>query len=38
MNAAIIVDDREDVAKEAMQKHKKFIPNSWALFNIRPPL
>jgi hypothetical protein len=31
MNAAIIIDDREDVAKEAIEKHKKFIPSSWAV-------
>jgi len=35
--AAIIVDNRENVAKEAMQRHKKFIPKSWDVFNIKPP-
>ena len=37
MNAAIIIDDREDVAQEAMDRHKRFIPKSWDLLHIQPP-
>ena len=37
MNAAIIIDDREDVAQEAIERHKRFIPKSWDLLHIQPP-
>ena len=37
MNAAIIIDDREDVAQEAIARHKRFIPKSWDVLHIQPP-
>jgi hypothetical protein len=37
MNAAIIIDDREAIANKAISEHKKFIPKSWEIFNIKPP-
>jgi hypothetical protein len=38
MNAAIIIDDREDVAQEAIEKHKKFIPSSWICYIFKHPM
>jgi hypothetical protein len=37
MNAAIIIDDREDVAQGAIARHKRFIPKSWDVIHIKPP-
>jgi hypothetical protein len=35
--AAIIIDDREDIAKKAIQRHQRFIPKSWDIIHIQPP-
>jgi len=34
---AIIVDDRVNVANNAIKRHRKFIPKSWEIFHIMPP-
>jgi hypothetical protein len=35
--AAIIIDDRIEVANKAIAEHKKFLPNDWEVLNIKPP-
>jgi hypothetical protein len=35
--AAIIIDDRIEVANKAVAEHKKFLPNDWEVLNIKPP-
>jgi hypothetical protein len=35
--AAIIIDDRKEIAQEAIARHKPFIPSSWHIFHIEPP-
>lgn len=34
---AIIVDDREDVANQAIELHKPFLPAKTEIFHIKPP-
>jgi hypothetical protein len=34
---AIIIDDREDIAKEAIERHKPYLPAKTDIFHIRPP-
>jgi hypothetical protein len=34
---AIIVDDRESVAKEAIERHKPYLPAKTEIFHVRPP-
>jgi hypothetical protein len=34
---AIIIDDRDDFAKEAIKRHKPFLPAKTEIFHIRPP-
>jgi hypothetical protein len=35
--AAIIIDDRIEVANKAIAEHKKFLPNDWEIIHIQPP-
>ena len=37
MYAAIIIDDREHIAKKAISQHKPFIPKDWEILHIKPP-
>jgi len=32
--AAIIIDDRQEIAKEAIERHRPFIPKGWPIFTI----
>jgi hypothetical protein len=34
---AIIVDDREDIAQKAIERHKPYFPKNWIVCNIKPP-
>ena len=34
---AIIVDDREEIAKEAIERHRPFLPAKTDIFHIKPP-
>jgi hypothetical protein len=34
--AAIIIDNRVDIAKKAIEEHKPFIPKGWQIINIVP--
>jgi hypothetical protein len=34
--AAIIIDNRVDIAKKAIEEHKRFIPKGWQIINIVP--
>jgi len=36
--AAIIIDDRPEIAKEAIERHSEFIPKGWPIFTIDNPL
>jgi len=35
--AAIIIDDRPEIAKEAIERHSPFIPKGWPIFTIDNP-
>lgn len=35
--AAIIIDDRDEIANKAIKAHKKYLPNDWDVFHIKPP-
>lgn len=34
---AIIIDDREAIAKEAIERHRPFLPSKTDIFHIKPP-
>jgi len=35
--AAIIIDDRPEIAKEAIERHRPFIPKEWPIIHMMPP-
>jgi len=35
--AAIIIDDRPEIAKEAIERHSEFIPKGWPIIHMMPP-
>jgi hypothetical protein len=35
--AAIIVDDRVEIATKAIEEHEKFLPKDWEIIHIQPP-
>jgi hypothetical protein len=35
--AAIIIDDRIEIANKAIEEHKKYLPKDWEVLHIKPP-